>query len=171
MFKSVNFERAVLVLLVGVVGFLLGRSALPGQGGGLTAPEKPLFADSTVNGNNSMIAVAAPYMNGVSLLYLIDTRTKQLAIYEARGGSKSSSRVNFVAARRVDLDLRLEGYHDDSEYSFGDLAAQFRRSGWNDIRPSGNAEPGAVEGSADNKDKEKDKEKSPQTESGKKDGG
>lgn len=138
-FPKIPLERGVLFLLVGVVGFLLGRN------GGFSAPQTPLYADSTVNSTNNMVAVAAPYMTGVSLLYVIDTRTKQLAVYEARGGSRSASRINFVAARRIDLDLRLEGYHDDSEYSFGDLAAQFRKSGWTDIRTIGAGDPAPSE--------------------------
>jgi len=92
--------------------------------------DRPLLADGTADSNSKMIAVAAPYQAGVSLLYVIDTQNRQLAVYEARGGSKSSGRLVFVAARKIDLDLRLEGYHDDSEFSFADLTASFRKSGW-----------------------------------------
>jgi hypothetical protein len=115
-------ERTALVALLGVACYLLGRTQSPA----------PLLADSTANGNGKMIAVTGPYQQGVALLYVIDTETRQLAVYEARGGSRSSGRVSFVGARRIDLDLRLEGYHDDSEFSFADLAAQFRRTGLND---------------------------------------
>lgn len=115
-----TLERLVLLILVGVVGFLVGRN------------DRPLFADGTADSNSKMVAVAAPYQAGVSLLYVIDTQSRQLAVYEARGGSKSSGRLVFVAARKIDLDLRLEGYHDDSEFSFADLAASFRKSGWSD---------------------------------------
>ena len=142
-----TLERVAIIGLVGAVGYLLGRSF----------GDKPLYADSTVNSDHHMIAVAAPYQAGVSLLYVLDTETKQLAIYEARGGSKSSARLSFLAARRVDLDLRLEGYHDDSEYSFSDLAGQFRKNGWTDIRPG--VPSGA--GSADKSDSKTDKGRSP----------
>ena len=145
-----TLERVAIIGLVGAVGYLLGRSF----------GDKPLYADSTVNSDHHMIAVAAPYQAGVSLLYVLDTETKQLAIYEARGGSKSSARLSFLAARRVDLDLRLEGYHDDSEYSFSDLAGQFRKNGWTDIRPG--VPTGA--GSADKSDSKSDKGEKPSTE-------
>jgi hypothetical protein len=137
-----NFERIVLVGLVGIVAFLLGRTNLLGE-------PRPLLADTSADGDRQLVAVAAPYQLGVSLLYVIDTKTKNLAVYEARGGSRSQSRLSFVAARRIDLDLRLEGYHDDSEYAFSDLAAQFRQNGWTDVKsgsgdsaPAGNAEKG-----------------------------
>lgn len=113
-------ERLVLLILVGVVGFLVGRG------------DRPLLADATANGNGRMVAVTGPYQNGVSLLYVVDTVSRQLAVYEARGGSRSSGRIVLVAARRIDLDLTLEGYHDDSEYSYFDLASTFRKHGLND---------------------------------------
>lgn len=126
-----RFETIAIVALVGAVGYLLGRAPL----------DRPLLADTSANGDRHVVAVAGPYQNGVSLLYVIDTETKQLAVYEARGGSKSMARINLVAARRIDLDLRLEGYRDESEYSFADLAAHFRKNGWTDVRtvPPGEA--------------------------------
>ena len=45
----------------------------------------------------------------------IDTNTKQLAVYEARGGSAGGRKLFLVGARRIDLDLQLVGYNDDSE--------------------------------------------------------
>lgn len=128
--QFVTLERLLLVGLVGAVGYLLGRGAAPLHA---NSTLKENADGATANSNNKMIAVTGPYQQGVSLLYLIDTESKQLAVYEARGGSRSSGRINFVGARRLDLDLRLEGYHDDSEFSFADLAAQFRRTGWNDV--------------------------------------
>ena len=38
------------------------------------------------------------------MLYLIDTNSRQLAVYEARGGSAGNRRVVLVGARRIDLD-------------------------------------------------------------------
>ncbi len=120
-----SLERLLLVALLAAVAFLLGRG------------DRPLHADpardSTADSNGSMIAVTGPYQQGVSLLYVIDTATRNLAVYEARGGSRNSGRVQLVAARRIDLDLRLDGFHDDSEYGFTDLAEHFRKAGWTDV--------------------------------------
>lgn len=79
---------------------------------------------------NGIIAVTGSYGVGTSVIYVIDTNHKQLAVYEARGGSKGGRRLYLVGARRIDLDLKLEGYHDESEYSYPKLRAQFEKHGF-----------------------------------------
>ena len=69
------------------------------------------------------------YGVGTSVLYLMDTKTNQLAVYEARGGSVNSRRLYLVGARRVDLDLQLEGYNDQSEWSYDQLRQRFEKKG------------------------------------------
>jgi hypothetical protein len=75
--------------------------------------------------SNGMIAVTGSYGVGTSVLYVIDTNTKQLAVYEARGGSPDSARLFLVGARRIDLDLQLRGYNDLSEYDYERLERMF----------------------------------------------
>ncbi len=86
-----------------------------------TTPPKskePLLLDGG-GGNgaaaNGFIAVTGSYGVGTSVLYVLDTNTKQIAVYEARGGSPGSRRLYFVGARRIDLDLQLVGYNDESD--------------------------------------------------------
>jgi len=74
---------------------------------------------------NGMIAVTGSYGVGTSVLYVIDTVNKQLAVYEARGGSPSAARLFLVGARRIDLDLQLRGYNDLSEYDYEGLTRLF----------------------------------------------
>jgi hypothetical protein len=74
---------------------------------------------------NGILAVTGSYGVGTSVLYVIDTTSKQLAVYEARGGSRSMRRLTLVGARRIDLDLQLEGYNDESEFSYGELRRRF----------------------------------------------
>ncbi|MEZ5965347.1 MAG: hypothetical protein R3F56_16055 [Planctomycetota bacterium] len=74
---------------------------------------------------NGMIAVTGSYGVGTSVLYVLDTVHKQLAVYEARGGSPDSAKVFLVGARRIDLDLQLEGYNDLSEFNFDQLKRKF----------------------------------------------
>jgi hypothetical protein len=76
-----------------------------------------------------MIAVTGTDITGSCVLYLIDTESKQLAVYQASGGTKSLRGVELVGARRIDLDLQLEGYNDKSEYSYAELDKQFQKSG------------------------------------------
>ncbi|MEZ5978011.1 MAG: hypothetical protein R3F34_07330 [Planctomycetota bacterium] len=83
----------------------------------------PAFATS--DSNRTMIAVTGVDVTGASVLYLVDTEHKQLAVYQATGGAKSTQGLKLVGARRIDLDLQLVGFHDDSEYSYQDLEKQF----------------------------------------------
>jgi hypothetical protein len=118
--------------LVAVVGLLSGAFAAPQQtvptapptGTPYTAP--PSFADS--DSNNRMIAVSGVDATGSSILYLIDTEAKQLAVYQANGGGRATQNVRLVGARKIDLDLQLVGFHDDSEYSYEDLEKRFAAS-------------------------------------------
>ncbi|MGE0144096.1 MAG: hypothetical protein AB7I19_08760 [Planctomycetota bacterium] len=92
---------------------------------------------------NGILAVTGSYGVGTSVLYVIDTVNKQLAVYEARGGSDSMRRVTLVGARRIDLDLQIEGYNDESEYSYSALSERFGKAGRRAIEPrrSGTAAP------------------------------
>ncbi len=99
-----------------------------------TAEELPTVSDSALvyegdggqaGSANGFIAVTGSYGVGTSVLYVLDTVNKQLAVYEARGGSPASRRLVLVGARRIDLDLQLEGYNDDSEYKYRELREEF----------------------------------------------
>jgi hypothetical protein len=74
---------------------------------------------------NGFIAVTGSYAVGTSVLYVLDTNTKQLAVYEARGGSPGGRKLYLVGARRIDLDLQLQGYNDESQYDYATLRRMF----------------------------------------------
>lgn len=76
---------------------------------------------------NGFVAVTGSYGVGTSVLYLIDTVSRQLAVYEARGGSPDQRRIVLVGARRIDLDLQLRGYNDRSEYEYSQLEELFHK--------------------------------------------
>ncbi|MFT7537775.1 MAG: hypothetical protein ACI85K_003736 [Hyphomicrobiaceae bacterium] len=80
---------------------------------------------SSASSNNGFLAVTGSYGMGTQVLYVIDTENRQLAVYEARGGSTEQRRIVMVGARRIDLDLQLPGYNDRSEYEYGDLEKLF----------------------------------------------
>ncbi len=111
--------------LLVVLGFALGQdggipdiqTAVPSSPGGATA-----------DSNGSMIAVTGTDMTGAMVLYVIDTESKHLAVYQASAGAKSSQGIKLVAARKIGLDLELDGYNDKSEYKYKDLRDQFRLS-------------------------------------------
>lgn len=127
------------ILLAGlglvVVGLAVAPAgALPQTNGGQEseaerlrrlAEQRPLPAIATSDSNHQMIAVTGIDMTGSSVLYLVDTQNRQLAIYQASGGSESTQGVKLIGARRIDLDLKLYGFNDKSEYSFEELEQRF----------------------------------------------
>ncbi|MEZ6005728.1 MAG: hypothetical protein R3F33_16285 [Planctomycetota bacterium] len=100
-----------------------GASRVTTVGGGATA-----------DSNNDMIAVTGVDVTGVSVLYLIDTKSKKLAVYQASGGSGGTQGIKLVGARNIALDLQLDGFNDKTEYKgrplrFQDLQKRFEGSG------------------------------------------
>jgi len=62
--------------------------------------------------NNRMIAVTGVDITGQSVLYVIDSVNPHLAVYQASGGASGTQNIKLVAARRIDLDLQLDGFND-----------------------------------------------------------
>jgi len=106
----------------------------------------PEHSGTSSASSDGMLAVTGSYGVGTSVLYVIDTATRQLAVYEARGGSRSTRRLTLVGARRIDLDLKLHGYNDESEYPYAALEKMFASHG---RAPSLPASSGAKDASAD----------------------
>jgi hypothetical protein len=90
---------------------------------------------------NGFVAVTGSYGVGTSVLYLVDTVNRQLAVYEARGGSAEQRRIVLVGARKIDLDLQLEGYNDRSEYDYRRLRGVFEKRGDTDPDVTTGLEP------------------------------
>jgi hypothetical protein len=147
---SRSLERLAMVAIAGaafVLGAFLPRSYLDAQGRGPSIPPPPnrpepppstagkpepvVYAEE--NGQacaaNGFLAVTGSYGVGTSVLYLVDTVSRQLSVYEARGGSQEQRRIVLVGARKIDLDLQLEGYNDRSEYDYRQLRRLFERRG------------------------------------------
>lgn len=124
------------LLVAGLALAALGFASAPQTGGAPPTNEQqtqtfpPLTpASSTADSNNRMIAVTGVDITGASILYLVDTINYRLAVYQASGGASSSQGVKLVGARRIDLDLQLDGFKDKSEYSYKDLRKQFVDAG------------------------------------------
>ena len=75
--------------------------------------------------NGEMIAVTGTTGSGVSVLWLIDTVERQIAIYQSRGGKT----IELVAARKIEWDLKIEEFHDESLYSPEQLEKLFHGKG------------------------------------------
>jgi hypothetical protein len=114
------YSPATLGPLVQGTGNGTGQTPVP------NFPAVPSFpAMGNANSNNTMIAVSGIDLTGASVLFLIDTVNRQMAVYQAMGGSESTQGLKLVAARRIDLDLQLYGLNDKSEYSFEELQKKF----------------------------------------------
>ncbi len=104
-----------------------GGSGNSGSGGSASEPVVYSEESGQAASGDGIVAVTGSYGVGTSVLYLIDTKKQQLAVYEARGGSTEQRRIMLVGARKIDLDLQLEGYNDRSEYGYQDLKRLFER--------------------------------------------
>lgn len=115
------------ILLAGLALTAVGLALEPqdptsGQGQP-NAAALPSFATSDSNG--SMIAVTGIDVTGSSLLYLVDTENRALSVYQATGGTSSMMNLKWVGARKIDLDMRVDGFNDESEYTYKQLAEMF----------------------------------------------
>ena len=114
---------------VGVPGAPSNPSA-GGGGGGFGRPAGRLstritdsiYSDS--NSNNRFIAVTSPIGSGEAVLFLIDSKTEQLAVYRFR----RRKGLEFLAARKVDYDLKVTGYEDISKYSRDEMKRIYQKS-------------------------------------------
>ena len=134
------FQNRVVTLSAGVVLGALLLSALPtsaARQGDDDPPDPPttvqpqplIPAFGTADSNRNMIAVTGIDVTGSSILFLVDTQGKHLCVYQANGGAPSMQGLKLVGARRIDLDLALDGYNDKSEYSVGELEKKFSEIG------------------------------------------
>ncbi len=103
----------------------------PRKGVGGTKPQPLVYegGGGSMGAAGDLIAVTGSYGVGQQVLYVLDAKNKQLAVYEARGGARSTRRLVFVGARRIDLDLRLNAFNDESELGYEDLYKRFKQNG------------------------------------------
>ena len=94
-------DAALLVLAILCIALSLSHFVSP----------PPVRAQGTADQNADMIAVTGTYASGASVLYVIDTKSRNLAVYETRNGRS----LRLVAARKIDYDLRVDRFHDESE--------------------------------------------------------
>lgn len=132
-------SRRLLDFLFGAVtaAALLGwwsvTSGVFGVEGVDAAPTDP-------NASGEFLMSTGTAAHGGALLFVLNTKTQTLSVYEAEGGSRATRGVTFVASRKIARDLYVSGYNDKSEYSYQDLVERIRveegRKGGSD-RPIG----------------------------------
>jgi len=96
----------ILVLMAGAA-FLLGHTirqdTAHGQG----------YPGGSSDSNGRMIAVTGTIGSGVSVLWVIDTQVGHMAVYQCKGGKS----IALVAARKIEWDMKIESFHDESLYT------------------------------------------------------
>ena len=126
------FSAAPWFACAGLAAFALRPGVIdPGRSGpgiqdptALGGPTIVPTAFGSSDSNGRMIAVTGPDVTGGGVLYVIDTERRQLACYQATGGS-SSAGLRFLGARDIDLDLQVKSYNDDSKMSVNQLEQEF----------------------------------------------
>ncbi len=122
----------LLVAGLGLCALGMARSPAPQTPPPPPAPKTqviPVATAATADSNNRMIAVTGTDITGASILYLVDTVNNRLAVYQAQGGADGSRGVNFIGARRIDLDLQLDGWNDRSEWTYKKLKDEYIKKG------------------------------------------
>ncbi|MCP5023998.1 MAG: hypothetical protein GY930_19810 [bacterium] len=114
------FRPQPLLAVVAVGGALaaLGWGRDPAQGADPSAARRITTTNSagaSSDSNQDMIAVTGVDQTGVSVLFLIDTKTKHMAVYQAAGGSPGTQGLKLVGARNIGLDMQLDGFNDKTE--------------------------------------------------------
>ena len=133
---KLNATGSGWLLLFGFGLTALGLATEPAQNGEppiVINPDDGLGFSTTTPGygtadsNDAMIAVTGIDVTGASILYLVDTKSRQLAVYQANAGSSSTMGLKFVAGRNIDLDLKVWGYNDKSDLSYREMQDQFEK--------------------------------------------
>lgn len=104
----------------------------------------PVRGAGSTDNNGELIAVTGDYGNGTSVLYVIDTRTRNLAVYRSMNGNN----IELVAARRILHDLKLVTYQDKSAANVNPLELEKNYNRYMDGRapsPLGDVVPEAAE--------------------------
>ncbi len=76
------------------------------------------YGDATVSSNGRYIAATGAVGSGMSVLWLVDTQERRVVVY---GTSNLGKSIELRAARNIEWDLRLDEYHDESQYKAEDL--------------------------------------------------
>lgn len=62
---------------------------------------------------------------GGPILFVLDTKSKVLSIYEAEGGTPATRGLTWLGARKIEHDVNTTFYNDKSEVSYSDLKQRF----------------------------------------------
>ncbi len=108
-----------------ILDFLFGALAAGGLLGWLLHDGAGAVRAQESGEDGDFIMATGASLQGGALLFLLNTRTRVLNVYEAEGGTRTTRGLTFVASRKIERDLYVTGYNDKSEYSYQDLLKRF----------------------------------------------
>ena len=128
--KNADARNLIILALVAVLGVGLGRSLV-------AAPGEARETDSARN----IIAVTGQFATGGECLYVLDADSRHLSVYRMVDNGRA---LEFVAARDITYDLKLESYGDESNPSV--LPGRLRQRWGEWLRTGGRqAQPGSTQ--------------------------
>jgi hypothetical protein len=86
---------------------------------------EPVAALEGAAGNSDYLIATGTSKYSGALLFLFDTRSKVLAVYEAEGGTAATRGVTWVGARKLEWDTHTTELNDKSEHSFNEMKQLF----------------------------------------------
>jgi hypothetical protein len=101
-----------------------GRTVNPSDGSGRPRGV-PSYGTGTAAWNTRAIALSGSVGSGESVVYYIDTETQRICVYQYKPGDRGG--ISLLAARHIDMDLKIEGYRDRSEKSRDQMKADYER--------------------------------------------
>ncbi|MCB9833655.1 MAG: hypothetical protein H6807_14390 [Planctomycetes bacterium] len=127
--RSIDLKSVALAVLatVLVIGHFSDRGATAQAG-------------RNTDSNPDMIAVTGDYGNGTSILWVIDTKDRQLAAYRSINGSS----IELVGARKITWDLKLQGFRDRSPEGYSPAALEKQYLDWEAGRVRGSSPAGGA---------------------------
>jgi hypothetical protein len=137
-------KNLAIVALVALAAFLAGGTRRDGDALGQGYP------GGTADSNGAVVAVTGTIGSGVSVLYVIDTETRHLAVYQCKGGKS----IELVAARNIEWDQKIEQFHDESLYTPEKLRRQYFSEPVEGPSKGGNGSEGSGKGGTPEEGKE-----------------
>lgn len=105
--------------------FVLGLACAAAVAGWFVRPEPVRALEPGEASTGEFVMTTGTGKYGGPLLFVLNTKSKVLAVYEAEGGTPATRGITWVGARKIEYDMYTTLLHDKSETSYSELKAKF----------------------------------------------